>query len=207
MVDIAFQTAPAATPDRRAKRLFDTGMALALLVVLVPVALALIVLNPFFNAGPLLFRQDRMGYRCQRFGALKFRTMRMAGHAAPRGAFDAVEADRITPLGRILRKTRLDELPQIINVLRGEMSMIGPRPDSYDHACIYLRQIDGYGARHQIRPGVSGLAQTEIGYVDDLSGIQRKVAADLYYIAHASLWLDAWIVWRTLIVVFGQKGQ
>ncbi len=187
------------------KRLFDRCVALVLLVVLVPVGAVLVVLNPFLNDGPLIFRQDRMGYHCRRFPAFKFRTMRQATGRL-RGAFDALEADRITVLGRFLRKSRLDELPQIINVLRGEMSLIGPRPDSYDHACVYLRDIAGYAERHSVRPGISGLAQTEVGYVDGIDGIRRKVAADLHYIAHASFRLDLWIAWRTIGVVLARKG-
>jgi lipopolysaccharide/colanic/teichoic acid biosynthesis glycosyltransferase len=189
----------------RAKDAFDRVIALALLGVLVPVAVVLLILNPFLNAGPLIFRQDRMGFQCRRFAAIKFRTMRAATGVA-RGAFDALEADRITVLGRFLRESRLDELPQIINVLRGDMSLIGPRPDSYDHACVYLREVDGYAERHAVRPGVSGLAQTEVGYVDGMDGIRRKVAADLHYIAHASFRLDMWIAWRTIVVVLRRKG-
>ncbi|WP_322891592.1 MULTISPECIES: sugar transferase [unclassified Yoonia] len=187
------------------KRVFDRAVAMALLMVLVPVGAVLVVLNPFLNAGPLIYRQDRMGYQCRRFAAFKFRTMRRA-KGRERGAFDALEADRITVLGRFLRRSRLDELPQIINVLRGEMSLIGPRPDSYDHACVYLRDIAGYAERHSVRPGISGLAQTEVGYVDGIDGIRRKVAADLHYIAHASFRLDLWIAWRTIGVVLARKG-
>ena len=96
---------------------------------------------------------------------------------------------------------------KFINVLRGEMSLIGPRPDSYDHARVYLRVVPGYQERHQIVPGISGFAQTEVGYVDGLDGIHRKVAADLHYIAHATLRFDLWITWRTLAVVVGQRGH
>lgn len=188
-----------------AKRMFDIVVACFLLVPLTVFALVLIALNPIVNAGPLLFRQDRMGYLCKPFTALKFRSMGAAKGIA-RGAFDALETDRITPLGRFIRRTRIDELPQIINVLRGEMSLIGPRPDSYDHACVYLREVPGYAARHQVLPGISGLAQTEVGYVDGLDGIQRKVAADAFYIAHATFVFDLWITWRTLCVVLGRRG-
>ena len=125
---------------------------------------------------------------------------------AARGAFDALETDRINFLGRLIRGTRIDELPQIINVLRGEMSLIGPRPDSYDHACVYVREIPGYADRHHVMPGISGFAQTEVGYVDGLDGIKRKVAADTYYIANASFWFDLWITWRTLHVVLARRG-
>ena len=187
------------------KRLFDLAAASVLMIPLAAVTVLLIVLNPFLNAGPLVFRQQRMGLKCQPFTAFKFRSMRVADPAA-RGAFDALETDRITWLGRVIRKLRIDELPQIVNVLRGEMSMIGPRPDSYDHACVYVREIPGYKDRHQVLPGISGLAQTQIGYVDGLAGIQRKVAADTYYITHASFGFDLWITWRTICVVLGCHG-
>ena len=188
------------------KRLFDIALSTVLLLPLAVTALVLLVLNPFFNRGPLIYDQRRMGFGGQPFRAWKFRTMSPA-RAAVRGAFDGLEEDRISRLGRILRKARIDELPQIINVLRGEMSLIGPRPDLYEHACVYLENISGYRARHQVMPGISGYAQTEIGYVDGEDGVRRKVAADLYYITHASLRLDVWIIWRTICVIAARKGR
>ncbi len=187
------------------KRLFDWVVAGVLLIPLVMVACLLALLNPFLNAVPLLFCQQRMGYENQPFTAYKFRSMRVADPGL-RGAFDALETSRITWLGRVMRRLRLDELPQIINVFRGEMSMIGPRPDSYAHACVYVREIPGYKERHAVMPGISGLAQTQIGYVDGLAGIQRKVAADMYYINHVSFGFDLWIAWRTICVVLGCRG-
>jgi len=177
-----------------------------LLPVVGVVALVLLALNPGWNAGPLFFRQPRMGRGCLPFMALKFRTMRPV-EAVTRAADDPLEEDRITPLGRVLRRMRLDELPQVLNVLRGDMSLIGPRPDFYDHAVTYLAAIPRYRQRHMIRPGISGLAQTEVGYVSSIRETRRKVSADLYYIQHASLRMDAWIVWRTLKVVFTRAGS
>ncbi|MEM9785067.1 MAG: sugar transferase [Pseudomonadota bacterium] len=187
------------------KRAFDLALALVLLALLMVCAVFLLVLNPFMNPGPLLFRQQRMGLGCRPFTAYKFRSM-IEERIQERGAFDALEKDRITALGHWMRRCRIDELPQIINVLRGEMSMIGPRPDSYAHACVYLREIPGYRDRHQVLPGITGLAQTQIGYVDGLDGIQRKVAADAHYIRHANLWFDLWIAWRTVWVILGRHG-
>lgn len=201
---VAFQSTIAAPPLQ--KRIFDWAFALALVLPLVLSAIALLFLNPFLNTGPLIFRQERMGIGCQPFTAYKFRSM-SAKAGKSRGAFDALETDRITKLGRWLRRLRIDELPQIINVLRGEMSMIGPRPDSYAHACVYVQEIPGYRDRHQVLPGITGLAQTQIGYVDGLEGIQRKVAADAHYIRHAGLALDLWITWRTLGVVLARRGS
>lgn len=186
--------------------LFDLGVSLILLVPLAFVTGLLFILNPLLNAGPVVFRQTRMGKGCQPFTAIKFRTMSVKT-GVTRGAFDALETDRISRLGQILRKTRIDELPQIINVLRGEMSLIGPRPDSFDHAIVYLRDVPGYAQRHRILPGISGYAQTEVGYVDDLDGVREKVVADLYYLRHATLQFDLWIAWRTLCVVFGCRGS
>lgn len=188
-----------------AKRLFDCTLASLLLVPLIVFALVLIILNPAMNAGPLLFRQKRMGYQCRPFVAYKFRSM-MPEEQRARGAFDALETERITGLGRLIRRMRIDELPQIINVLRGEMSLIGPRPDCYEHARVYVRKVPGYVARHQVMPGISGFAQVEVGYVDGLPGIKRKVAADNEYIDRATFGFDLWIAWRTLCIVLGGRG-
>lgn len=187
------------------KAFFDLFVSVLLLVPLAFVTLALCIINPFLNAGPLIFLQSRMGQDCRPFTAIKFRTMRIKATAA-RGAYDLLETDRIPPFGRLLRRSRLDELPQIINVLRGEMSLIGPRPDAFDHAVVYLKEVPDYRLRYQALPGISGYAQTEVGYVDGIEDLHRKVAADLYYIANASFRLDLWITWRTLCVVFGCRG-
>ena len=188
------------------KRSFDVSVALGLLLPMLLTALVLWVLNPFLNPGPVFFRQDRMGKRCRKFVAWKFRTMRVVPNKC-RGAFDPLEAGRVSRFAGWMRKIRLDELPQIMNVLRGEMSMIGPRPDAYTHACVYLRQIPGYVDRHAVRPGISGLAQTEVGYVETRADVQRKVAADLQYISNWSFRMDLWIVWRTVQVICGRQGR
>ncbi len=117
-----------------------------------------------------------------------------------------LEINRITKLGRILRKMRIDELPQIINVIRGEMSFIGPRPDYYEHACYFLKEVPGYRERHVVRPGMSGLAQTVVGYVEGSEATKKKVQADLYYITNANLRLELWLIWRTIVVVFAKAG-
>jgi len=187
------------------KRLFDVFISLLLLPVLLVAGGFLVVLNPRFNAGRLFFVQERMGRDCRVFRAIKFRTMRAADQET-RGADCPLELDRITRMGRILRKTRIDELPQILNVLRGEMSLIGPRPDYHVHARHYIEVIPGYRERHLVRPGISGLAQTEVGYVQGTEATRKKVQADLHYIANRGFAMDAWIFWRTLAVVFGRAG-
>lgn len=187
------------------KRLFDITLSLALLPVLVLTAVTLVLANPFLNPGKLFFFQTRMGRDCKPFTAFKFRSMREIAKVE-RTADAPLETDRITPLGGFLRKARIDELPQIINVLRGDMSLIGPRPDYYDHAVHFLNEIPGYRERHVVRPGVSGLAQTEIGYAEGIEATRRKVRADLYYITHASIGLELWIAWRTLFVIVNRGG-
>ncbi|MEJ6403689.1 sugar transferase [Yoonia sp. 2307UL14-13] len=203
--EFVMQTRPSLRQGALIKRGFDIFVTAVLMPILVAVILFLLVLNPIFNRGNLLFWQRRMGQHCKPFWAVKFRTMR-AANGPGRGAFDRLEHDRITGLGHILRKTRIDELPQIVNVLLGDMSLIGPRPDCYNHARVYLRDVPGYRARHAVLPGISGLAQTEIGYVDGLEGVRRKVMTDLDYIARQGLQLDLWITWRTICVVLGRCG-
>ncbi|KJZ21055.1 glycosyl transferase [Loktanella sp. S4079] len=175
------------------------------MVPLVFCATLLVLLNPFANPGRLWFWQQRMGKDCKPFYVLKFRTMREG--PSRRGAFDPLEKGRVTVLGQFLRRARLDELPQVINVLRGEMSLIGPRPDCYEHAVVYAQQVPGYTARHSVLPGISGYAQTQIGYVDSFASISRKVAADLYYIDQACFGFDMRIAWRTIIVILTRSGR
>tara|TARA_R110002049_G_scaffold306681_1_gene505584 strand:- start:1707 stop:2396 length:690 start_codon:yes stop_codon:yes gene_type:complete len=188
-----------------AKKLFDLVISTLLLPVFLICCVFLSVLNPFFNRGPLFFVQKRMGRDCNHFRAIKFRTMSCVSEMT-RGADDPLEVNRITPLGGFLRRTRLDEIPQIINVLRGEMSLIGPRPDCYEHAETYLATIPGYRERHAALPGISGLAQTELGYVQGIEATRIKVVADLDYINRQSIRLDMWIFWRTLQIVAGRAG-
>jgi lipopolysaccharide/colanic/teichoic acid biosynthesis glycosyltransferase len=189
------------------KRLFDLAFTT---VVLLPatliVALALLVINPFFNPGSLLYVQKRMGRDCKPFRAYKFRTME-TGPRDRRGPDDPVETDRITPLGNWLRRSRFDELPQIFNVYRGDMSLIGPRPDYFRHAHHYMRKIPAYRDRHMVRPGISGLAQIEHGYAEGTQATRIKTYADIDYINRATLLFDLWIFWRTIVTVVRMRGS
>ncbi|MBB3988446.1 lipopolysaccharide/colanic/teichoic acid biosynthesis glycosyltransferase [Sagittula marina] len=187
------------------KRIFDVVMSLFLLPVLVVVAVLLLVLNPFYNKGRLFYTQRRMGRDCQPFTALKFRSMIDVAKIS-RDMDCPLEIDRITRLGSFMRKSRVDELPQLINVLKGDMSLIGPRPDYYDHAVKFLTVVPGYRERHSVRPGISGLAQTELGYIEGVEATRRKVRADLIYIAKTNYRMEAWIFWRTLYVIMKRGG-
>lgn len=188
------------------KRFGDFASCLLLAPFVVCFGLILLVLNPFFNKGPLLYRQSRMGKDCEPFTAFKFRSM-STEKTVKRGAFDDLEEHRITKLGGIIRKARIDELPQIINIIKGDMSLIGPRPDFIDHAREYISSIPGYRERHAIRPGVTGLAQVDVGYVSDEVGFRKKVEADLTYIREMGFAVDLRIMFRTMQTVFGRCGR
>jgi len=188
-----------------AKRFFDVVMCIALLPVMVLTCVALLILNPMKNKGPLFFVQTRMGRNCRPFSTIKFRSMTVI-EEIDRGVGDPLEIDRITPLGDFLRRSRLDEIPQIINVIKGDMSLIGPRPDYFVHAVEFVETIPGYKKRHTVRPGISGFAQTEVGYVESIDAVKQKVAADLHYISNRSFKLETWIVWRTIQTVVKRAG-
>lgn len=187
------------------KRFFDISISLILLPILLLICLVLYPLNFYFNKGSIFYMQNRMGLRCVSFTAIKFRTMSYLPNVN-RKYDEPLEINRITKLGNFLRKSRIDELPQIINVLRGEMSLIGPRPDYYEHAVEYLNLIKGYRMRHVIRPGISGLAQIQLGYAQDLEATRNKVNVDLYYIKNAGFFMDTKITINTIITIFKRIG-
>jgi lipopolysaccharide/colanic/teichoic acid biosynthesis glycosyltransferase len=188
------------------KRLFDVIMCLLLLPLLFIISIFLLVLNPFYNIGGLLFVQERMGKNCEAFYAIKFRTMSPIAEIT-RKYDEPIEVDRITPLGRILRRMRIDELPQILNVLIGDMSLIGPRPDYYIHALEYLKNVEGYCDRHTIRPGITGLSQVRLGYVENLETISKKVSIDNYYIQNVSYTTELKIIFSTILVIIRGIGK
>lgn len=183
-----------------AKRLFDVLAALAALPVVGIAALVLLVVNPVWNPGRLFFVQTRMGRNCRPFPALKFRTMHPAD-AILRGPDDPLEAERITPLGQFLRRSRIDELPQFLNVLAGQMSLVGPRPDYWEHAVHYLDTIPGYRQRHVVLPGITGLAQVNGGYAEGVDATMAKTQLDLLYIRSAGVGMEAYVLSRTVLVV------
>jgi lipopolysaccharide/colanic/teichoic acid biosynthesis glycosyltransferase len=147
-----------------------------------------------------------MGKNCEVFFAIKFRTMTSI-KKINRKFDEPIETDRITPLGSILRKTRIDELPQILNVLKGDMSLIGPRPDYFEHALEYLKSIDGYRERHTIRPGITGLSQIRLGYADNLNAITNKASIDNYYIQNVGYILEIKIIINTIFIIFKCMGK
>jgi lipopolysaccharide/colanic/teichoic acid biosynthesis glycosyltransferase len=188
------------------KRTFDIFVSLLLLPFFAMVIIILLIFNQFFNPGRLFFIQDRMGMNCEIFYVIKFRTMTHIEKIS-RKYDDPIEKNRITPLGKILRKTRIDELPQILNVLKGDMSLIGPRPDYYIHALEYLKLVDGYRERYAIRPGITGLSQIRLGYVENLDATSKKVSIDNYYIQNLSYITELKIVISTLFIIIRGLGK
>lgn len=190
------------------KALVDWLVAAVALVVLAPVMLVIAVAVRLDTPGPALFRQERMGYRGKTFRCFKFRTMRAAAAASSdrRAAMTQGDDDRITRVGRFLRRMRLDELPQIFNILRGEMSWIGPRPEALVLSRWYEAEIPFYRYRHIVRPGISGWAQVNQGHVAELDDVTAKLHYDFFYIRNFSLWLDLLILMRTVATVFSGFG-
>ena len=186
---------------RIVKRSFDIFFCILLLPVLISITASLLIANIFFNRGPIYFIQKRMGKNCKPFYAIKFRSM-IQIDTIRRKYSDPLEKDRITKLGHLIRKTKIDELPQILNVLKGDMSLIGPRPDYYEHALSFLKYDLLYQHRYSVRPGISGLSQIRLGYAEGLSATKKKSKVDIFYIKNASLKLDLKIFFATLLLVF-----
>jgi len=188
------------------KRIFDISVSLLLLPLLFIVVIILPFINYFSNSGRLFFIQERMGKNCEVFHAIKFRTM-VPVKEITRKYDDPIETNRITFFGKFLRKSRIDELPQILNVLKGDMSLIGPRPDYYVHALEYLKSVKGYRDRHDIRPGITGLSQIRLGYAEGLEATAKKASIDNYYIQNVGYIIELKIIVNTIITIIRGIGK
>lgn len=190
------------------KRAVDVIGALIALPLLAPLFLAAAIAIKLDSPGPIFFRQERVGFRAKRFRVLKFRTMHPADGAVGdlRAAMTADDDVRITRVGKWLRRTRIDELPQVWNILCGNMSWIGPRPEALSLSQWYGGEIPFYAYRHIVRPGISGWAQVNQGHVTELEDIHTKLQYDFFYVKHFSYWIDIIIVVRTVAVVFNGFG-
>jgi exopolysaccharide biosynthesis polyprenyl glycosylphosphotransferase len=176
------------------------------LILVAPLLAALAVAIKIDSRGPVFFVQQRAGRDGRPFGLLKFRTMYPTTEARSEWVTDNL--DRITRLGRWLRRFRLDELPQLVNVLRGEMNLIGPRPHPTSNHAIFADEIAYYALRNSVRPGVTGWAQVRYGYANNLEEETEKMRYDLYYIKNRSVWLDLRILFETVgIIIFGQGAS
>ncbi|WP_233266259.1 exopolysaccharide biosynthesis polyprenyl glycosylphosphotransferase [Cobetia sp. L2A1] len=187
------------------KRWMDLAVAIVVLPLLLPIMLLTALAIRLDSPGPVVFRQPRMGFHCRPFTVYKFRSM----YDGMKGAGFTQEGSdpRITRVGRVIRKFRLDELPQLINVLKGDMSLIGPRPESMNLADWYRKDVPFFHYRHVVRPGITGWAQVEQGYAAEVEGMIRKLEYDFFYIKHFSFWLDLLVVIRTIKIVISGSGS
>lgn len=171
----------------RLRRINDVIIAIAMLTLLSPILLLAAILIKLTSRGPIIYKQERVGLNGKRFMIYKFRTMRQDAEKHTGPVLSSPDDDRATFLGRILRRTKIDECPQFVNVLRGEMSIVGPRPERPVFVEQYEREIPAYAQRHTVRPGITGLAQINAGY---LVNVHDKIKYDLMYVYNQSLLLD-----------------
>lgn len=195
---------PARAATSRRKRAFDIVVAGLALIAFLPLLVLIGTAVWMESEGPILFRQQRTGLNGKPFRIFKFRTMTVTEDGD--GVRQAVRGDaRVTPLGGVLRKLSLDELPQLLNVLRGEMSIVGPRPHALSHDVTWSRRVPGYAARFRARPGLTGQAQV-MGYRGEVAndeGLLQRIAADNAYIDGWSFRSDLALVLRTVPLLFG----
>jgi sugar transferase (PEP-CTERM system associated) len=188
------------------KRAIDLTLSLVMGLLALPV-MALTALAIWLeDGGPVLYRQERVGEGGRPFTLSKFRSMRTDAEKAGKPIWARDGDDRVTRVGRVIRKTRLDELPQLWNVLRGDMSFVGPRPERAYFVAELARQIPFYQQRHAVKPGVTGWAQVKYRYGSSVEDAMEKLRYDLYYIKHLSVFFDLTIVFDTVKVVLFRKG-
>ena len=193
---------------QKIKRTVDVAISALLLPAILPVVAVCALAIKMDSGGPVFFRQRRMGFRGREFFVLKLRTMTEGHIGNDRNLSITQEGDkRITRVGGFLRRTRLDELPQVFNVLRGEMSWIGPRPEAVSLSQWYENQIAFYRYRHIVRPGITGWAQVNQGHVTNVDEVNRKLQYDFYYIKNLSYWIDGIIILKTIKVIISGFGS
>jgi exopolysaccharide biosynthesis polyprenyl glycosylphosphotransferase len=188
--------------SRITKRIFDLALAVVGLVVAAPLFPALALFVRLSGPGPIIFRQVRLGEGGKTFEMLKFRTMGDAAEEDGRPLWAAEDDARVTRIGRFTRSMRLDELPQFWNVIRGDMSFVGPRPERPEFLDLLRSEVPFWTSRHLVKPGITGWAQVHLGYTSDTGGAAEKLSYDLYYLRHRSVLFDLAIVASTARTVF-----
>jgi sugar transferase (PEP-CTERM system associated) len=192
--------------DEILKRAFDIAVSVALLVFSLPLLAATACLIKLDSSGPILYRQERVGLRGQVFTIFKFRSMRVDAERDGDPKWAAKGDPRVTRVGAIIRKLRIDELAQILNVLRGDMSFVGPRPERPYFVANLAAVIPYYSERHWVRPGITGWAQINYPYGASIEDARRKLSFDLYYVKNQSIFLDFVILLQTARVIFWNHG-
>jgi sugar transferase (PEP-CTERM system associated) len=189
-----------------AKRVVDLTVGAIGLVLAVPLMAVIALLVKLASRGPVLYHQTRVGQHGRYFTVHKFRSMVTDAEAGTGAVWAQRNDSRITPVGRVLRRTRLDELPQLWNVLRGDMSLVGPRPERPEFVQSLTDQIPFYGQRHVVRPGLTGWAQVRYTYGASVEDAMEKLQYDLYYIKNMSLALDLFILFSTVKTILHRQG-
>jgi exopolysaccharide biosynthesis polyprenyl glycosylphosphotransferase len=192
---------------RKVKRLMDILLACVGLIITLPISVLAAVVIKIESPGPVLFRQWRVGRREQPFLLFKFRSMRLDAESDGQARWATAQDPRVTFIGRILRKLHIDEIPQMINVLLGQMSFVGPRPERPVFVEQFKRQVPFYHLRHYLPPGITGWAQVNYPYGDCMEDARNKLQYDLYYVRNASLTLDLRILLRTARVILFRTGS
>ncbi len=185
----------------------DTILAIVMLIVCIPILAVCIVLVRLTSPGPVFFRQRRVGLHGRPFEILKLRTMRVDAEADTGPVWAQANDPRITPIGRILRKTHLDEFPQLINVIRGDMSLVGPRPERPVFVDQFRRSFRQYEKRLAVRPGITGLAQVCYKYDETHEDVRKKLAYDLLYLNKMCMLLDLSIIFLTFGRITGKGAK
>lgn len=191
-----------------AKMVLDYTAAALILVLISPLLLVIALAIKLTSEGPVLFKQKRHGWNSEEISVYKFRSMYLHQEASDSITQATKDDSRITPIGRFLRKSSLDELPQFLNVLQGRMSVVGPRPHALAHNLEYMKLIPYYGLRHKVKPGITGWAQI-CGYrgeTDTLDKMEGRIKHDIYYLEHWSLWLDIKIIFMTPLATIQNKN-
>ena len=189
------------------KRCFDIVASSTLLVLTLPIMLCAAVAIKLNSVGPVIYRQERVGLGGRTFNVLKFRSMRIDAEKDGKPQWAQAGDSRVTRVGRFMRLTRIDELPQIFNVLRGEMSLVGPRPERSYFVEQITTSVPFYAARHSVKPGVTGWAQVRHNYGASVSDAADKLEYDLYYVKNHRLWLDILILFHSVRVVLLAQGS
>ena len=188
------------------KRAIDVGVASLGLLVTLPIMAIVALLIRITSPGPAMFKQQRVGLNGRIFTLFKFRSMKPNAEARTGAVWATPDDRRITPVGRFLRRTRLDELPQFWNVLRGDMSLVGPRPERPEFISDLTRKIPFYGQRHVVKPGLTGWAQVRYSYGASVDDSFQKLQYDLFYVKNLSIGLDLFIIFKTIQTVVLQRG-
>ncbi len=188
------------------KRVFDLFFSLFLLVFLLPVILVVAILVFFSSGRPIIFTQNRLTKDKRVFTMYKFRSMRKDAEAKTGAVWATLKDPRITKIGSFLRVTRLDELPQLINVIKGDMSLIGPRPERPEIAKELVKELPSFYKRLEVKAGLTGLAQVNKGYASNIDSYKKKLALDILYIKKRSFVLDLYISLKTILVIITGSG-